>query len=50
VIQAPELTGVIIGNLFWLAEVQIERLRPFFPQSHGRPHVDDPFPGNGTWL
>lgn len=29
------------SNLFWLTEGQMERLRPFFPKSHGRPRVDD---------
>jgi transposase len=41
VIQAPELTGVIMSNLFWLTDEQVERLRPFFPKSHGKPRVDD---------
>jgi transposase len=41
VIQAPELTGVMMDNLFWLTEAQMERLRPFFPKSHGKPRVDD---------
>ena len=40
-IQALEQTGVIMSNLFWLTDVQMERLRPFFPKSHGRPRVDD---------
>lgn len=30
-----------MSNLFWLTEVQMARLRPFFPKSHGRPRVDD---------
>lgn len=30
-----------MSNLFWLSEAQITCLRPFFPKSHGRPHVDD---------
>ena len=30
-----------MSNLFWLTEAQMERLRPFFPKSHGRPRVDD---------
>ncbi len=30
-----------MSNLFWLTEVQMVRLRPFFPKSHGRPRVDD---------
>jgi transposase len=41
VIQAPELTGVEMSNLFWLTDAQMERLRPFFPKSHGKPRVDD---------
>ena len=40
-IQAPELAGVMISNLFWLTEAQMERLKPFFPKSHGKPRVDD---------
>ena len=40
-IQAPELTGVVMRNLFWLTEAQMARLRPFFPNSHGKPRVDD---------
>ncbi|MBW6524631.1 IS5 family transposase [Sphingomonas sp. RHCKR47] len=28
-------------DLFWLTDEQIERLRPFFPKSHGKPRVDD---------
>lgn len=38
--QAPELTGVLMSNLFWLTDAQMERLRPFFPKSHGVPRVD----------
>ncbi|SHJ78880.1 Transposase [Palleronia salina] len=30
-----------MSNLFWLAEAQMARLRPYFPKSHGRPRVDD---------
>ena len=26
---------------FWLTEAQMERLRPFFPISRGKPRVDD---------
>ena len=40
-IQAPELTGVKMSNLFWLTNEQMDRLRPFFPKSHGKPRVDD---------
>lgn len=30
-----------MSNLFWLTDAQMERLKPFFPKSHGRPRVDD---------
>ena len=30
-----------MSNLFWLTDEQVERLRPFFPKSHGKPRVDD---------
>ena len=30
-----------MSDLFWLTDEQIERLRPFFPESHGKPRVDD---------
>ena len=30
-----------MSDLFWLTEAQMERLRPFFPKSHGKPRVDD---------
>ena len=28
-----------MSNLFWLTDEQIERLRPFFPKSHGKLRV-----------
>ncbi len=28
-----------MSDLFWLTDEQIERLRPFFPKSHGKPRV-----------
>ncbi len=28
-------------NLFWLTDVQMARLQPFIPKSHGKPRVDD---------
>ncbi len=31
----------MMSNLFWLSDAQVERLRPFFPKSHGKPRVDD---------
>ena len=30
-----------MSNLFWLTDGQMERLKPFFPKSHGKPRVDD---------
>lgn len=30
-----------MSDLYWLTEAQMERLRPFFPKSHGKPRVDD---------
>lgn len=26
-----------MSNLYWLSEAQMERLKPFFPKSHGKP-------------
>ncbi len=40
-IRGPELTGVMKSSLFWLTDEQIERLKPFFPKSLGKPRVDD---------
>lgn len=53
-IQDPDLTGVMISNLSWLTDAQMERLRPFagrpirridrrsgsLPTSRGRRQVD----------
>lgn len=30
-----------MSDLFWLTDEQMERLRPFFPKSQGKPRVDD---------
>ena len=30
-----------MSGLFWLTDEQLERLKPFFPLSHGVPRVDD---------
>ena len=30
-----------MGELYRLTDVQMERLRPFFPKSRGKPRVDD---------
>lgn len=30
-----------MSDLYWLAEAQMERLKPHFPLSHGVPRVDD---------
>jgi hypothetical protein len=34
-IQALGLTGVMMSNLLWLTDEQMERLSPFFPKIHG---------------
>jgi len=30
-----------MSELYWLTEAQVDRLRPFFPKSRGKPRVDD---------
>ncbi len=40
-IQALELTGVMMSKLFWLTEKHLERLKSFFPKRDGKPRVDD---------
>jgi len=30
-----------MSDLYWLTDEQMERLRPFFPKSDGRPRVND---------
>ena len=30
-----------MSDHFWLSETQIERIKPYFPRSHGVPRVDD---------
>lgn len=30
-----------MSNLYWPSEAQMERLKPYFPKSHGVPRVDD---------
>ncbi|OUJ12902.1 transposase [Acetobacter okinawensis] len=30
-----------MSDLYWLTDEQMDRLRPFFPKSHGKPRVDD---------
>jgi transposase len=30
-----------MSELFWLSDVQVGRMRPFFPKSRGKPRVDD---------
>ena len=30
-----------MSDLYWLTDEQMERLRPHFPKSHGKPRVDD---------
>ena len=30
-----------MSELYWLTDAQLDRLRPFFPKSRGKPRVDD---------
>lgn len=30
-----------MSDHYWLSKAQLERLKPYFPRSHGRPRVDD---------
>ena len=30
-----------MSDLYWLSDEQMDRLRPYFPKSHGKPRVDD---------
>ena len=30
-----------MSDYFWLREAQFERIKPYFPLSHGVPRVDD---------
>ena len=30
-----------MSDHYWLTNTQLERIRPYFPRSHGRPRVDD---------
>ena len=30
-----------MSDLFWLSDAQMARLKPYFPNSHGKPRVDD---------
>ncbi len=30
-----------MSNLYWLSDVQMGRMKPFFPKRHGKPRVDD---------
>ena len=39
-LQAPQ-GDLIDEQPFWLTDAQMERLKPFFPKSHGKPRVDD---------
>lgn len=40
-IQTPEFQGAMMSSLFWLTDEQMERLRPCFTKSHGKPQVDE---------
>lgn len=39
--SSSRIDGGIMSNHFWLTEEQMERLRPYYPKSHGKPRVDD---------
>jgi hypothetical protein len=41
VVQVNDLMLVEMSNLFRLIDSQLERLKQFFPKSHGKPRVDD---------
>lgn len=30
-----------MSDCYWLTKTQLERIKPYFPKSHGRPRVDD---------
>ena len=30
-----------MSDCYWLTKTQLERIKPYFPRSHGRPRVDD---------
>ena len=30
-----------MSDYYWLTKPQLERIKPYFPRSHGRPRVDD---------
>lgn len=30
-----------MSDLIWLSDVQMARLEPYFPKSHGKPRIDD---------
>jgi len=30
-----------MADHYWLTENQLERIKPYFPRSHGKPRVDD---------
>ena len=30
-----------MSDHYWPTNTQLERIRPYFPRSHGRPRVDD---------
>lgn len=38
--RGPELKEVMMSNLYWLTDEQIERMKTFFPKSRGKPRVD----------
>jgi hypothetical protein len=37
----PLQEALQMSDHYWLSEAQLERIKPYFPQSHGKPRVDD---------
>ena len=40
VIQAQQ-EDLLMSDHYWLSQAQLERIKPYFPTSHGMPRVDD---------
>jgi transposase len=40
-VSRPDNRARAMSDVFWLTDAQMARLFPFFPRSHGKPHVDD---------
>jgi len=40
-IQDRQIFGDVMSNLYWLSDEEMGRLVPYFPESRGKPRVDD---------